>query len=472
MSLLQAALLGVVQGLTEFLPISSDGHLVVFSLMLPGALMGRDALGFDVLLHGASLLALVLLYGRVWLRLLRAPFIGDRSGTRFLFLLLLSTLPGAVAGVLLEDIVALQLRTLTAAGLGFLCTALVLILGERIGRRRAHLESDHTSSLTIGRILILGVAQAVAILPGVSRSGLTISAGQLLGFSRRRAVDVSFLMAAPIIAGAVAKILFDGFSGSLIFPPWNIAITGFIATFVVSMLAIVMLRRFVREYSLAWFAWYLVPLSFFLLYHFSAVQSWMEWGFLVDLVRRYGALIVFPVCFIEVIPPLSFVSPGIFLLMIAGSLQLPGGSLLSIMIAAFFGLALGNMLLFKLGYFYGHTLAHFLHLTESRLRRIEHFMLRFGRINVFLGQFVGLIRPGVAFAAGTARMPWSRYYPSMLLSALAWSAFYVGIGYLLGRHAPQSTPFLAIAGMTLYLLGILAVILEVRAARHVAEHRT
>lgn len=455
MSLFHAVLLGAVQGLTEFLPISSDGHLVMFASLFPVALQGKDALGFDVLLHGASLLALLVLYAKTWLRLLRSPFP--------LFLLILSALPGAVAGVLLEDAIAVRLRTLTSAGLGFLCTALVLILGERLSGRQALRTSD--APLGVWRILLLGTVQAFAILPGVSRSGLTISAARIVGFQRQSAADLSFLMAVPIIAGAVGKILFDAAGGRIAFPPWDSAIAGFVTTFVVSLLAIVALRRFVRSYSLSWFGWYLIPLGFFLLYHFSELQRWVEWDTLVQLVQSNGAIVVFVSSFIEVIPPISFISPGIFILMIAGSLTTSPLSALLVVLAAVSGVALGNMLLYRLGFFYGRKLAQFLHLSDDRLRRIEAFMARFGRINVFLGQFVGIVRPGVAFVAGTARMSPHQYYLWMVGSCLVWAMFYISLGFFLGAHAPWAVPALGIAGLALYVAGIIAVILEMILAR-------
>lgn len=468
MSLLYAVLLGAVQGLTEFLPISSDGHLVVFSQLFPLHLEGKNALGFDVLLHAASLLALLLLYARTWWRLLRSPFNGDHASRRLLFLLMLSVIPGAIAGLLLEDVVALRLRTMTAAGLGFLCTAFVLILGERLGKAGDGRNDGRPTG--VWQVLLLGIAQAIAILPGVSRSGLTISAGRLLGLSRPAAVDMSFLMAVPIIGGAVAKIFLDALTGAMAFPPPGVAVAGFVSTFLVSVCAILILRALVRQNSLSWFAWYLIPLGFFLLFHFSGMRMLLEWKFLLWIVGKYGPLVVFPFCLIETVPPLSFVSPGVFLLIIAGSTYSSWTSLFLTLVAATAGLSLGNALLFHLGRSYGHSLGHFLHLTDERLKRIESFMRRFGRINVFLGQFVGIIRPGVAFVAGAAQMPPGRYYSWMIFSSVVWSACYIGLGYVFGRHAPDAMPALALGGVVLYATGIIALIVEMHLNRRRNGH--
>ncbi len=464
MSLLNAVIFGVIQGLTEFLPISSDGHLVIFERFFHWTLVGRDALGFDVLLHGASLLALVILYGRTWMRLLAAPFTGDLDGTRVLLLLILSAVPGAIAGLLLGDVIALQLRSLTAAAIGFLITAFVLIIGERVGARRAHAQTrEH---LTVVQVIFLGIAQAIAILPGVSRSGLTISTGRLLGMSRREAVDFSFLMAAPIIAGAVGKTLLDAWSGTILFPPFPVAFVAFVTTFIVSMLAIIILRSFVRSFSLAWFAVYLIPLALFLLLLDLGALHWIgNPHVLSHLIRRYGALVIFLICFLEVIPPISFISPGVLLLVIAGAMAPTPGIMLFFIIAAACGMMLGNAVIFRLGYFFGRGLAHHFHLTEDRLKAVDATMRRFGAANVFIGQFIGLVRPAIAFVAGATRMPVLRYYLWMIASSIAWGASYVCLGYFLRGNVPWLLSSLAGVGILLYLLSFLAVGAEMYAAR-------
>lgn len=468
--LLHVVLLGIVQGLTEFLPISSDGHLVVFETFFPWSWQGRDALGFDILLHGASLLALLLLYARTWWRLLRAPFVGDCASTRLLLLLLLTAVPGAIAGLLLEDIIAFRLRSIVAAALGFLVTAAALLVGERIGRRRAQAHAD--GNISLARAVLLGCAQAVALLPGVSRSGLTISAARLFGIPRREAVDLSFLMAAPIIGGAVGKTLLDAWSGSILFPPLPVALVGFLATFIVSAVAIVTLRSFVKTYSLALFAWYLVPLALFLFYDASGLQQRVgDLHTLALLVHRYGALVIFITCFLEVIPPISFVSPGILLLVIAGSMAQTSLSLFLFLGAATCGLMLGNMLLFRLGYYFGHDIARHMHLTEERLHVLESFMRRFGRINIFIGQFVGLIRPGVAFVAGTARMPVLWYYPWMVVSSMLWAAVYLFAGFLLRTDVAWLLPALVGVGVLVYLLSFLLLGAEMYVARSEVRQR-
>lgn len=263
MSLWHAILLGAIQGLTEFLPISSDGHLVLADVLLDLPLTGRDALGFDILLHAGSLLAILLSYRLIWKNLIVNAFLGKRDAWKLIGLLIIATVPGVIAGLLFADAIS-ELRSLRAAGLGFLVTALVLIVGERLGRRREQKEIS-LENIGVGRALLMGIAQAIAILPGVSRSGSTISTGRATGLARSGALDFSFLMALPIIGGAVAKTLVDALSGEVTFPIMSVSIAGLVTSFFVSILAITLLRILVVKRSLAVFAWYLLPLALIVL---------------------------------------------------------------------------------------------------------------------------------------------------------------------------------------------------------------
>lgn len=259
MTVVQAVFVGVIQGLTEFLPVSSDGHLVLADLLFHLPLEGRDALGFDILLHAGSLVALLVAYRTTWTELVTSSIRGNRESLRLVGLLVLGTIPGVAAGLLFSDMIG-DLRSLTAAGLGFFVTGLALVLGERLGR-----EGNDEKRPTVTQALYIGIAQTLAILPGVSRSGLTIATGRAFRLPRAQALDFSFLLAIPIVGGAVVKTLLDAFQGSVVFPSAAVSAAGFIASLLVSMVAIAFLRRFVVRRSLAIFAWYLIPLSVLLL---------------------------------------------------------------------------------------------------------------------------------------------------------------------------------------------------------------
>ena len=200
MTIIQAIILGLVQGATEFIPVSSSGHLVLVPWLLgwpaPGLL-------FDTMLHWGTLLALLAYFWRDWLAMLTAWFRGlvhwDWSDpqARLAWWIVLGSIPAAVAGLLFEDFFeALFLQPLWVS-VFMLVTALLLVLGEWLGRRTRELDR-----LNWRDVLLIGVGQAAAIAPGISRSGATISAGLLRDLDRPSAARFSFLLATPAIFGA------------------------------------------------------------------------------------------------------------------------------------------------------------------------------------------------------------------------------------------------------------------------------
>lgn len=277
MTLLQAITLGVLQGLTEFLPVSSSGHLVLGEHLLNVHIEQGNMQVLNILLHAGTLLALLLAYAPVWRDLLLAPWKKDEQSIRRLALLILATFPAAVIGVLFEQVIAGYFQSLLSVGVAFACTGLVLILGECCPNHRdtllsrlLHPMKQGPHILTTRSALLVGVAQAFALVPGLSRSGLTISTGRLMGLNRKDALDFSFLMATPIIAGASVMSLKDLLSGSVTLPSVTIVTLAVAVSFATSLLAIIFLRSFVVRRSLAWFAPYLfvvAALTVFL--HFS-----------------------------------------------------------------------------------------------------------------------------------------------------------------------------------------------------------
>lgn len=215
MTFIQAVLLGILQGATEFLPVSSSGHLVIFPYLLgwpdPGLM-------FDTLLHLGTLLAVVVYFRRdlwalalaAWDSLRRRAI--DTAEARLAWLLVLATIPGALLGFLFEDQVG-QLFGMPRAAAGFLLvTAALLAFAELLSRRNRDLDA-----LNWRDALLIGLAQTLAIVPGLSRSGATIAAGLLLGYRREDATRFSFLLAIPIVLGGglyqLLKLAMGGASG-------------------------------------------------------------------------------------------------------------------------------------------------------------------------------------------------------------------------------------------------------------------
>ncbi len=246
---LQALILGAVQGLTEFLPVSSSAHLV----LLPWLFGWEDpGLAFDVALHLGSLLALLIYYWREWLSMALSVVRPDPPSRRLLILLIVASIPGAVIGLLFEK----QAETIFRSPLLIACTlalmGVVLWAADVMGR-----ETKKMDHLTLSDAVLVGLSQALAIIPGVSRSGSTITTGRILGVARQDAANFSFLMATPIIAGAglheLPKIMHQGINAVLI--------AGFVSSAIFSLIAIAALVRFVRTRTYQPFAWYRIALA-------------------------------------------------------------------------------------------------------------------------------------------------------------------------------------------------------------------
>ena len=214
----QAVVLGIVQGLGEFLPISSSGHLVVVPWLLGWP---EHGLSFDVALHVGTLAAVLYAFFDDWRRLIvagvrgivsRRPFADPDS--RLLWLLAAGSVPGAVAGLLLEDRAETTFRSPALVAVTMALMGIVLLVADRSGRGTAD-----ARGVTVRDALLIGVAQALALVPGVSRSGATISMGLFLGYRREEAARFSFLLATPITIGAAAlksRYLFEPGQGPVI----------------------------------------------------------------------------------------------------------------------------------------------------------------------------------------------------------------------------------------------------------------
>jgi undecaprenyl-diphosphatase len=250
-SLVQALVLGVVQGLTEFLPVSSDGHLAL-TYRLFGAM---PDLTFEVFLHLATLLAMVAVFWRDAFDLLRSlrPEGAGGAQRRLLLVIVVATGISAVLALLLKRVVEAANESLLAIGAGFLVTAVALAAAEHLSRRVAAREP---SRLGWGRTVAIAVAQAAAALPGVSRSGSTIAAGMLSGLTRESAARFSFLLGMPIIAAANLYEAKDVVTGAAPMPAPLVALAGFVVAGVTGYLAIRGLLALVRTHPLYAFSVY------------------------------------------------------------------------------------------------------------------------------------------------------------------------------------------------------------------------
>lgn len=256
MNLVEAAVLGVVQGATEYLPVSSSGHLVLVPHLLGWE---KAPFVFDVLVQMGTLLGVVVYYWRDLFEVARAVLRGiaarDPLGTpeaRYGWLIVVATIPAGIAGVLLEDFIS-GVFSSARVTMGFLLvTAVLLVLGERLGSQKRR-----GDSVGLRDAIVIGCAQALALFPGVSRSGSTIAAGMLLGVDRSGAARFSFLMSIPVMVGAGALA-----SSRLLESPELLAehgagiAVGFTTAAISGYLVIRWFLGFLRTRSLYWFAGY------------------------------------------------------------------------------------------------------------------------------------------------------------------------------------------------------------------------
>jgi undecaprenyl-diphosphatase len=245
---IEAILLGIVQGLTEFLPISSSGHLEILKFILGDQKVGEFSLFMTVILHGATALATVWVFReKVWKVLvdLKAP--GSNDGKRFFIAILISMIPAVIVGLMLEDFIASMFeQDLRLVGSALLVTALFLWLADRVKT------SDEQVNWSNG--FIIGLAQMIAIIPGISRSGATIAASLLLKVERDQAAQFSFLMVVPLILGKILRDLFavDWFN----YPDHATLIAGFFAAFISGWFACKFMVTIIRKSNLSYFSIY------------------------------------------------------------------------------------------------------------------------------------------------------------------------------------------------------------------------
>lgn len=250
--LIKAIILGIVQGLTEFLPVSSSGHLIFFKKIfgLDGETFG---LTFDIALHIATLVAVIVVLWKEIVPLLKKPL------QKYVYLLVVATIPAGIIGLLFDDAIEEISQSGGFLGIAFLITSVVLWISERVGKKIKNKED-----MTYKDALIIGGAQAIAVMPGISRSGSTLSAGLITGLKKEPAVNFAFLMSIPIIGASavlgVKNIIEE--PGSF---DWTLIIAGMIAAGVSGYFAVRFMVSFFKKHSTKIFSIYVAALGLFVL---------------------------------------------------------------------------------------------------------------------------------------------------------------------------------------------------------------
>jgi undecaprenyl-diphosphatase len=263
MSIFQAFILGLIQGLTEFIPISSSGHLVLLHHALG---VFDNGLAFDVALHLGTLVALVLYFWRDLWKYLVSLF-KKSEDTRLAWWLIAATIPAAIIGFLLESKAESTFRSIRLVSCTMLLFGIIMLLAERYYQRKtqhAGLE-DVQGSQAMG----MGFAQALSIIPGVSRSGSTITAGLFLGLDRVAATRFSFLLGIPITAGAILKVFTENGIMQEMRSGQTVFLVGVITALVSGLFAIRFMLKFLAGHSLNIFAYYRIILGLSLIIIFT-----------------------------------------------------------------------------------------------------------------------------------------------------------------------------------------------------------
>ena len=249
METIDAIILGIIQGLTEFLPVSSSGHLELGKAILGDNSVPEESLLFTVVLHFATALSTLVVFRKdVWEIISGLFQFKNNEETLFSLKIVLSMVPATLVGLLFEEqLEAFFDGDIRFVGFMLLITAVLLYFADRA--------TDTHKKVTFGTAFIVGVSQAIAILPGISRSGATISTSVLLGVDKTKAARFSFLMVVPLILGKMAK---DIFSGELSLESENIFAmgAGFIAAFIAGLAACTWMIQIVKKSKLSYFAIY------------------------------------------------------------------------------------------------------------------------------------------------------------------------------------------------------------------------
>ena len=266
MNFIQAFILGAVQGLTEFLPVSSSGHLVLFQRIFG---LKENVLTFDIAVHIATMLAVIVVFWKDILGILKRPF------AKMTWLLVIGTLPAVIVGLMLKKAIERLFEGGQTLGLEFIATGMVLWFVESV--RKGNKNIDRTSPLDA---LWIGIAQAVAILPAVSRSGLTIAGALFRGLNREFAAKFSFLLSIPAILGATILDVPDALhtirASGTVGVPTACLILGVLTALVFGFIAIKWMLQILTRGSLRGFAVYVILLGLLILVDQLFLGKWFE----------------------------------------------------------------------------------------------------------------------------------------------------------------------------------------------------
>lgn len=268
-SALQAVILGIVEGLTEFLPISSTGHQIIVADLINFG--GERAMAFNIIIQLGAILAVVWEFRRkIFDVVVGLP--RERTAQRFTANLLIAFMPAVVLGVLFADLIHEYLFNPITVAAALVVGGVIMLWAER---REHRIEVDHVDEMNWSHALKIGFVQCIAMIPGTSRSGSTIIGGLLFGLSRKAATEFSFFLAMPTMVGAA---VYSGYKYRELFQPGDFPVfaIGFVVSFIFAMIAVRGLLKFIANHSYAVFAWYRIVFGLIILATWQF--GWVDWA--------------------------------------------------------------------------------------------------------------------------------------------------------------------------------------------------
>ncbi|MET4715554.1 undecaprenyl-diphosphatase [Pseudomonas sp. PvP125] len=266
---IQALILGVVEGLTEFLPISSTGHQIIVADLLNFG--GERAMAFNIIIQLGAILAVVWAFRRKILDVVTG-LPTQRNAQRFTVNLLIAFLPAVVLGVIFADLIHHYLFNPITVATALVVGGIIMLWAER---REHQVHAETVDEITWKDALKVGLAQCLAMIPGTSRSGSTIIGGLLFGLSRKTATEFSFFLAMPTMVGAA---VYSGYKYRDLFQPADLPVfaIGFVTSFIFAMIAVKGLLKFIANHSYAAFAWYRIGFGLLILATWQF--GWIDWS--------------------------------------------------------------------------------------------------------------------------------------------------------------------------------------------------
>ena len=254
MTLLEAIILGVIQGLTEFLPISSSGHLVLGQYFLDVKLKGNS---FEIVTHLGTLVSVLCIF---WKEILSLTLdITDKNNRKYIFYLILGTIPAVVIGFGAKSYISELFESVQLVSIALMVTGLILFFSKKVKNNSLQIDAK--------KAFLIGITQAIAIVPGISRSGITICTALALGMSGKNAAKFSFLLAIPVISGAGLLLALDPQSG-ITFIPLSSLIVAFISSFIIGYICLKWLLNLLESGKFHFFGYYCFMIGLIVLVFF------------------------------------------------------------------------------------------------------------------------------------------------------------------------------------------------------------